>query len=117
MMNVLIVERVPLVAQDLMEIISECRPDVAVHILRGLPQMNAFLGALETADLAFVGVEAEQRARLFAHEALRQGVKRVVITDRVTPPGPLAPGWCIEPRPIVPEAVRRHVQALVAPAA
>ena len=75
-------------------------------------QMRIRVGAI-----VFDAEEAEQRARLFAHEALRQGVKRVVITDRVTPPGPLAPGWFIEPRPIVPEAVRRHVQALVAPAA
>ncbi|WP_341214142.1 hypothetical protein [uncultured Limimaricola sp.] len=116
MVNVLIVERVPLVALDLMEIIGECRPDIAVHVLRDLPQMEALLQVLGYADLVFLGVNAEQRTGLFTHEVLRSSAHRVVITDRVTAPSSLAPGWFIEPRPIVPEAIRRHILSLAAPA-
>ncbi len=115
MVRVLIVERVPLIALDLMEIVNECRPGAAVHVLRDLQQMEELLAAIGRAELGFIGVAAEARSTLFAHPMLRERLGRVVITDRVVPPDAPPANWFVEPRPVVPAALRRHVLSIPEP--
>ena len=115
MVRVLIVERVPLIALDLMEIVNECRPEAAVHVLRDLRQMEELLQALGQAELGFIGVAAEERGALFGHPILRERLGRVVITDRIATPAAPPAGWFVEPRPVVPAAVRRHVLSIGEP--
>ncbi|MCP1167971.1 hypothetical protein NHG85_05435 [Limimaricola sp. ASW11-118] len=111
----MIVERVPLIALDLREIVGECRPGAAVHVLHDLRQMEELLQAIGRADLGFIGVAAEAREGLFAHPMLQERLGRVVITDRVAIPAEPPAHWFVEPRPVVPAAVRRHVLSIEAP--